>query len=282
MSKILFASLFALLALIIVAVSSISASSFKSVVQQNQHQHHSEQQQQRMLRAPKNNAKYNLTTQDKKIGASAVLGVDLYLPYPSSTWLCLMLAGFQFSIVRAWHSYGGPDFSAEINLNNAAQAGIAFRDIYFFPCASGSGADAAAQLREAVRVSPTETWGTLWLDIEQNPSPNCGWSATNFTKNCNFLQALIAEGQALSLQMGLYSSHYEWTQLFGSPSFCTVAADAGLPLWYAAYDGQTNFNNFAPFGGYTLNGQNAKVSMKQFTDNVSDCNVIADQDFYPA
>lgn len=238
------------------------------------------------LRAPKINAKHNLTTEDKKVEAGNVLGFDLYLPYPTTTFSCLALNNYQFMITRAWHSYGAPDFSAAINLNNGLVAGINYRDIYFFPCVTpNSTAFAGEQLRRAVQVTPTETWGTLWFDIEVNPSQNCGWSATNFTANCNFMTALIMEAQQLSLQVGLYSSHYEHVKLFGSADACPVAYQNGLPLWYANFDNQQTFADFQNFGGYSLNGGGdgkGRVAMKQFSDTTSVCNVIADQNFYPS
>jgi hypothetical protein len=225
-----------------------------------------------VFRAPKNNAKYNLTSQDM-VSSSAVIGGDLYLPYPTSTFSCLALNGWQYIITRGFHSYGSVDQAAEINLNNAAVAGIAYRDVYFFPCA---GMDPTAQIQEFYRRIPAETFGTMWIDWELNPSPNCGYSTTNFAQNCAFLTNLIQAAQNLSIQLGLYSSHWEWLQIFGSADACPIAAQNNLPLWYANYDNQTNFSDFIPFGGYTT------ANMKQFTDSTSFCNVIADQDYYPS
>jgi hypothetical protein len=34
-------------------------------------------------------------------------------------------------------------------------------------------------------------YGTVWLDVEANPSLNCGWSSSDYTGNCNFLSELV-------------------------------------------------------------------------------------------
>lgn len=81
------------------------------------------------------------------------------------------------------------------------------------------------------------------------------------------MNAVVAKGQAV----GVYSSNYEWGQTCGSAT--------GLqqyPLWYANYDGEQNYNDFTPFGGWT------SPAIKQYNDHGdSSCSVSVDVDWYP-
>jgi hypothetical protein len=44
--------------------------------------------------------------------AAATLGVDVSVPVSQSAAHCMVSSGYTFSVVRAWHSYGGPDTNA--------------------------------------------------------------------------------------------------------------------------------------------------------------------------
>jgi hypothetical protein len=66
-----------------------------------------------------------------------------------------------------------------------------------------------------------------------------------------------------------------WSSIMGDG--CTVGASAGLPLWYADYDYQPNFNGFSGFGGWS------RPAMKQYWDSVGiNCGINADADWYPS
>lgn len=42
---------------------------------------------------------------------------------------------------------------------------------------------AAAQVTEFDSVFGSE-YGTVWIDVESNPSTGCGWSSTDYSGNC--------------------------------------------------------------------------------------------------
>lgn len=171
-------------------------------------------------------------------------------------------------IVRSYWSVGAPDPNALPTLQQAAAGGISTRDVYHFPCA---GVGAAQQIQDDVNAVGKGNFDTLWFDIETNYSPNCGWSS-DLGSNCNFLQDMINEGNALGINMGIYASSYMWGSIMGSG--CTVGGN--LPLWYAHYDGTRSFNDFAPFGGWS------SPTMKQYNDGSSiggDCGISADADY---
>jgi hypothetical protein len=90
-------------------------------------------------------------------------------------------------------------------------------------------------------------WGTMWFDIEDNPSTGCGWSPHDFASNCAFLLAMVQAAAAAGAKSGVYSSHYMWAKIMGDD--CMIAS--ALPLWYAAYDGVDRCTDLKPFGGWT-------------------------------
>lgn len=65
---------------------------------------------------------------------NAILGVDLSTPTSQSAFSCLKNQGYDFVIVRAYHSFGSPDKNAVISIANAKAAGISLVDVYMFPC----------------------------------------------------------------------------------------------------------------------------------------------------
>jgi len=152
-------------------------------------------------------------------------------------------AGYTNGIVRAWQSFGGFDSNAPASINAAKQAGISSVDVYLFPCA---GKDAESQVSSMISSLQQAgvSWGTIWLDIETNPSSGCGWSSST-SSNCQFIQELIsgAGGQPV----GVYASNAMWSSIAGSS--CTVGASK--PLWYPHYDNNPSFSDFQPFGGWT-------------------------------
>jgi GH25 family lysozyme M1 (1,4-beta-N-acetylmuramidase) len=201
--------------------------------------------------------------------AAATDGGDISEPYDSSVFKCCKDKGWSFVIVRSYHSYGAPDSNAKPTLDHAKAAGIATRDVYHFPC---KGKSASEQLNDDVSAVGKANFDTLWFDIETNPSSGCGWSG-ELKENCKFLKEMIDEGKSLGVKMGVYASTYMWSSIMGDE--CKAGSDAGLPLWYAHYDGSKGFSDFTPFGGWS------KPTMKQYNDNVGICSISADGDWMP-
>ncbi len=194
-------------------------------------------------------------------------GGDISEYYASGTFSCCKSNGWSFVIVRSYCSFGGVDNNAPATLNAAEAGGIAYRDVYHFPCI---GVAASTQVSDD-NSHVAGKYGMMWFDIETNPSPNCGWSGDK-TTNCNFMGELIAAGRSHGIHMGIYASAYMWESIMGG---CTVGADNGVVLWYAHYDYTRSFSDFSAFGGWT------KPNIKQYNDAVGICGINADADWYP-
>uniref|UniRef100_A0AC35TUY5 Glycosyl hydrolase family 25 n=1 Tax=Rhabditophanes sp. KR3021 TaxID=114890 RepID=A0AC35TUY5_9BILA len=163
---------------------------------------------------------------------------------------------YKFAVFRAWESVGNYDYTGIQNIKNARQAkGILDVDAYIFPRCSG-GASAAAQVEATINKLRSEgaTIGMLWLDIERY-----AWPA-NQGSNQNFILEMVHQGEAMGVKMGVYTNYNNWMAITG----INWAGVSHLPLWYAAYDGQANFNDFRSFGGWS------KPSIKQYSGKLRD------------
>jgi hypothetical protein len=206
------------------------------------------------------------------LGACASQGGDISQLYQVSDFQCAASNGWSFSIARSYCSYGGIDSNGPANVQNAKAGGISYTDVYHFPCYGG--VSASQQVQDDYNNVQGSGFGTMWFDIETNPSSGCGWSGDTGA-NCQFMSDLISAGSSLGIQMGVYSSEYMWHSIMGTG--CTAGSGASLPLWYAHYDNNPSFSDFTGFGGWTT------PAMKQYWDSVSiSCNINADADWYPS
>ena len=53
-------------------------------------------------------------------------------------------------------------------------------------------------------------YGTIWLDIETNPSTGCSWSIKSAAENCDYMQELVTAIQNRGRAVGFYASAYMW------------------------------------------------------------------------
>lgn len=197
-----------------------------------------------------------------------VLGVDVSQLYPTSTWECIKKAGYNYAIPRGFCSFGGLDHNAVQSLTNAKNAGLQ-TDVYMFPC---RGKSPTTQGDEMVNGIPSHLYGTIWIDVETNPSSGCSWSGHDSTSNCQFLTELVNHLKSKGKNVGIYASYYMWQSIFGSHTACT-----GLSshlLWYAHYDGKESFGDFQAFGGWT------HPHMKQYQGTSSICGAGVDKNYH--
>jgi GH25 family lysozyme M1 (1,4-beta-N-acetylmuramidase) len=79
-------------------------------------------------------------------------------------------------------------------------------------------------------------YGSVWIDVETNPSSGCSWTGHDAASNCQFVTDLANEIKAKGKNVGIYASKYMWQSIFGSMSACKGLG--AHPLWYAHYDGK--------------------------------------------
>lgn len=116
--------------------------------------------------------------------------------------------------------------------------------------------------------------GTIWLDIETNPSSGCSWSQGTFDTNCQFIKILVDELKNAGRSVGIYASHYMWLQILGAVDRCNIFTD--LPIWYAHYDNVKSFADWEAnkFGGWT------KPTLKQYAGDAVVCGFKVDVSYY--
>lgn len=197
-----------------------------------------------------------------------VLGVDVSQLFSTSTYQCMKNNGYSFVIIRGYCSYGGLDHNAVAGLTNAKAAGL-ITDIYMFPC---RGKSASAQVDEMIAGISGNLYGMVWLDIETNPSSGCGWSSDT-NSNCAFVTELINRVRSHGKVPAIYATLYMWQTIMGGRNACPAAASA--QLWYAHYDNNPSFSDFASFGGWS------KPNIKQYAGDTTLCGAGVDKNFYP-
>eukprot|EP01084_Bolivina_argentea_P022327 41489_1 len=206
---------------------------------------------------------------------NSTLGIDIAGSYTQSQFQCFVQNGIEFVITRAWHSYGAFDTAAPNTIKNSHASGIKYNDVYLFPC---TGMSATQQVNEMISnlTYYGVAYGDIWLDLEQNPKASCDWAQFNATYNCNFIAELGNAIKAKGKTPGIYSTHWEWCNIIfpGQCDACKSVSD--IQLWYADWDGATNFNDYSnlPFGGWT------SPTIKQYDDKCSYCANV-DRDWYP-
>lgn len=140
-----------------------------------------------------------------------------------------------------------------------------------FPCFSQDKTP-ESQIDDMVKQLGDAHYSSIWIDMETNPSPNCGWSQ-DFAANCQFTKQLVeaAKSAAPSKKIGIYASNYMWKQIMGSSTNCSLFTQ--LPLWYAHYDGVPAFTDYASFGGWNT------PYIKQYKGTTATCNVSIDLNY---
>ena len=213
--------------------------------------------------------------------ASSFLGIDSAgSALSTSTYSCLLRAGYSFVITRAWHSTGSFDSLSAANLRNAQSAGYSPQNtsVYMFPCAS-SASSATAQMNAMIAdlAQAGAQYARIWLDIEYNPSSACSWAKNSIDVNCDIILALGNAAVKAGKEVGVYSNHNEWGEyvFFGDYGACAQPAAAGWPLWYADYDRAKNFDDFVAFGGWK------EPVIKQYQGDATVCGADVDENWEP-
>ncbi|GMR41028.1 hypothetical protein PMAYCL1PPCAC_11223, partial [Pristionchus mayeri] len=201
--------------------------------------------------------------------ASAYLGIDAEQAISTSTFSCLKDNGYSFYISRIYRSNGAIDTTGIQNIKNAWSAGLSFVDAYIFPCHSSSCPSAAGQVENALN----EMWsrgamvGTVWIDVEIY-----NWSS-NQGANRQFILDMVNKASEMGVYVGIYTNNNNWDEIVG----INWSGVSQYPLWWANYNGQANFNNFKPFGGWS------KPAIHQYTGDIKGpCSMgNFDQNWYP-
>jgi len=196
------------------------------------------------------------------------MGFDAIQTMSVSTFQCLRNSGYQFFVARVWTSNGNYDMTGFQNIKNARDAGMPYVDGYIFPCLSTSCAHAANQVQATVDHLRENgvNFGMLWLDIER-----FAWPADQ-NSNRQFIRDMVHQAQSMSVNVGIYTNPSMWSTIVGDG----FTEFSNIPLWWANWNGQQNFNGFTPFGGWTA------PAIRQYSGDVSGpCGVSMDQNWYP-
>lgn len=186
-------------------------------------------------------ALFALVYYSQAANTTALIYFDDLRPEPISTFTCLKSNNASGVLINIWHGTNTSEFAVE-NINLAKQLGLnvqlwAYIQPGYYIV---SPKEFAAQLTEFLagqQLEKSRVWLTVWG----------GWSA-NYTDNELFLDATVEAGKALGLELGVHTSKRDWASTFEG----NYTAAASLPLIYLRSDGSKNFDDWTPFGGWTL------------------------------
>ena len=205
--------------------------------------------------------------------SSAQAGVDISVSLTSTVAACLLTSdNLDFVIPRGYRSTGAIDTAVCGSLSVAQAAGVPVRDTYMFPCPTCS-KSAAVQFQElAAHLSENcadAFSGRVWLDIEGSQY----WLGDN-DANREWYQELVDACTSSEYRCGVYSSQYQWADIFGSSEYI-AGSNLGLNMWYAHYDNSPSFADYPKysFGGWTT------PTAKQYQGDVDFCNVDSDRNY---
>lgn len=100
--------------------------------------------------------------------AHAGMGIDISSAYTPSDLSCFHRESIDFIIVRAWHSYSGPDTNAPPTLKAASKAGFETH-AYMFPCPAKNVTDQVKATLDFLHKNDAP-FSTLWFDVSLPPS----------------------------------------------------------------------------------------------------------------
>jgi hypothetical protein len=175
----------------------------------------------------------------------------------------------KFVVPRGFRSNGQVDSNVCANLNNAMAAGIAIRDVYFFPCptCSSSAASQVSTMVNYIRSNCGSAWsGRMWLDIEGTEY----WT-NSYSTNQQWYKSLVDATVSQNIVTGVYTSKYQWGSIFGSYDWSYNPANYWV--WYAHYDNNPSYSDWAAFGGWTV------PNAKQWLGDQSFCGANIDYDW---
>jgi len=200
----------------------------------------------------------------------ATLGLDVSAgicqSMSQSTWNCL--AGtYGFAVIQTFE--GGFGFNSAIGtcVSEAHAAGIQYVDVYIFMCPNCKGnTPASSAVTGIINSLNGVAFGMVWFDIEQ-----CEGCWNDAESNADFIGEAVNTAVSMlgGSRIGIYSNAYEWGQVVGG-----WEGVSSFPLWYADYDGEQNYNDFSPFGGWT------QPNIKQYAGDEGECGVDIDENWY--
>ena len=133
--------------------------------------------------------------------------------------------------------------------------------VYMFPCPTCGNPE--GQMNSLIDGLNSSTYGKIWLDIEGSQ-----YWYSDTSKNIDFIQGLVDQASVRGRSLGIYTSNSQWTPITGS-----TTKFGSFPLWYAHYDNNPSYSDWAAFGGWS-----APVA-KQYMGTTSFCGASVDLNY---
>uniref|UniRef100_A0A914WP51 Lysozyme n=1 Tax=Plectus sambesii TaxID=2011161 RepID=A0A914WP51_9BILA len=201
--------------------------------------------------------------------ANAYIGLDGIQTMSVNAFHCLASQGYSFYVTRVYSETGHVDLNGVNNVKAGRAAGWRDVDGYIYPSRRAGSPSATQQMKDTIDTlnSQGAVIGMIWLDIERDPE----WSS-DLGVNQQVIRDLVKQAEAMGKKVGIYTNNNNWAAIVG----INWSEFSSLPLWWANYNGQQNYDGFVPFGGWT------RPAIHQYKGTTSGpCGVSMDLNYYP-
>lgn len=197
--------------------------------------------------------------------SKCAIGLDMSQAFNPLAYTCARASGYSFAVISTSLQNITDTILA---LNHSRAVGMS-TDIMMPVCRSKS---PISQVDQLFSLIPKELYNKIWVIVTQRDT-GCSWNIYDSMSNCQYLSQLLIRIKYYEKQAGIYTSNYDWDQVFGSTKSCTTVSFA--PLYYINMNNQTNFDGYNQIGGWT------EPAMKLYYGSVLFCGLIAAKTYRP-
>ncbi|GMR38479.1 hypothetical protein PMAYCL1PPCAC_08674, partial [Pristionchus mayeri] len=201
--------------------------------------------------------------------------VDISQGGSLSAFNCLRSNHYSSVFIRVYKpdGNGGVDTAGILNVGPAFNSGLGV-EVYMTPnpLSSKSANTQVDELVKAMRSGGVQA-KSVWVLVT---SP-INWKQVQAT-NLNFIKTVISRFSSYGINIGIYTSRYDWQQITGNAGYL----GSNIRLWYwnvygLGPDGESpaNFLDFRPFGQWSI------AAVKQFGQYESLCGFTVNRNIYP-
>ncbi|VDM84537.1 unnamed protein product [Strongylus vulgaris] len=158
-------------------------------------------------------------------GYTYAYALDLAVPAPFNTYVCIKSHGYSTVFVRGYDptGHGRFDVNAVNNIRNANQAGLG-TEVFMTPqpFSSKRGGAQFKELFDNLRYNNIQV-RTVWLQVT---SP-VNWGS-DAQRNINLINDIIITANSCGVVVGFYTNAYDWSQITRNANL------EGAMLWWAS------------------------------------------------
>ena len=175
------------------------------------------------------------------LAAVAFCRLGVLIPTPDKltpeTAKCLLAAGYDFVVIRAYLSAGNVDPNAIPNIQAAKAAGFKDIDVYMAPCLP---CEPIEQTKDMLKALKDQPYSRAFISIDVP-----GWREFK-SFNQAFLEDVITEIAKAGKKPAVFSTKFLWEDNLGRD----YSGASKYELMYENLNKDPSFKDYQPFGGW--------------------------------